>query len=355
MCRRKIMTLILCMLAVLLTACQPQRKETVEMETVLEDTTVAEKSQGENKETESQESEESMETSTSEELTETTEVAENKDEEQEKLPEFQLTKFEQEKKMYAKSPVNVRIGPSTKYEILSHLAAGQEVVVTGQADTKWFEIQLGEKVGYTSHRYLSEEKIVEQTAAPAKEQPQQNNKQPATTEAAQANTPAPVATEKAAGVIMVGDSRCVQMQAAVGGGGCSWICENSKEYTWFVEKGIPKFDAYVGKGTKVVINMGVNDPEHYKDYVATVNAKAAEWAGRGATTYFVSVNPVWENPYVTQEQVDTFNANVPGMLSGVHWIDTASWLNNNGYKLVDGLHYDDATYVNIFNLIMGSL
>ena len=145
------------------------------------------------------------------------------------------------------------------------------------------------------------------------------------------------------------------MQEAVGGGGCSWICENSKEYTWFVEKAIPRFDEYVGNGTKVVINMGVNDPEHYRSYAEVVNAKAAEWAARGAKTYFVSVNPVWENPYTTQEQVDTFNANVPGMLSGVTWIDTSSWLTTNGYRLLDGLHYDEPTYVNIFNLIMGSL
>lgn len=173
---------------------------------------------------------------------------------------------------------------------------------------------------------------------------------PAETQAA-----APTATVAPAGVIMVGDSRCVQMQAAVGGGGCSWICENSKEYTWFSEVAIPKFDQYVGKGTKVVINMGVNDPEHYNQYVELVNAKAAEWAQRGAKTYFVSVNPVWENPYTDQADVDTFNANVPGMLAGVTWIDTSSWLNTNGYRLVDGLHYDDPTYVNIFNLIMGSL
>ena len=122
-----------------------------------------------------------------------------------------------------------------------------------------------------------------------------------------------------------------------------------------MERAIPRFDQYVGNGTKVVINLGVNDPEHYKQYVETINAKAAEWAGRGARTYLVSVNPVWENPYTTQEQVDTFNANVPGMLSGVTWIDTSSWLNANGYRLLDGLHYDAPTYVNIFNLIMGSL
>ena len=262
-----------------------------------------------------------------------------------KAEEFQVTDFDPVKKMFAVNAVNVRKGPGTGYEAFSFLRAGQEVQVTGRADTGWFRIQLGEETGYVSHHYLSgtaAEPVEKPETEPEKQAPGQPEK-------------APVAVQAPAGVIMVGDSRCVQMQEAVGGGGCSWICENSKEYTWFTEKAIPRFDEYVGKGTKVVINMGVNDPEHYSQYVETVNAKAAEWAQRGASTYFVSVNPVWENPYTTQEQVDTFNANVPGMLSGVKWIDTSGWLVQNGYKLKDGLHYDDDTYVNIFNLIMGSI
>ena len=52
--------------------------------------------------------------------------------------------------------------------------------------------------------------------------------------------------------------------------------------------------------------MGVNDPGNYNQYAALTNQRAAQWAARGATTYFVSVNPVWENPYVTQEQVELF-------------------------------------------------
>ena len=257
---------------------------------------------------------------------------------------FTVTRFEEAKTLYATIALNFRRGPSTDYERAGSLSMAEEVTVLGQADTGWYFFMKNGEAVYASDKYFSETKPELPPPAPA----QPTQQAPAQQGPAQA-VAAP------AGVIMVGDSRCVQMQEAVGGGGCSWICENSKEYTWFVERAIPRFDQYVGKGTKVVINMGVNDPEHYKDYVATVNAKAAEWAARGARTYFVSVNPVWENPYTAQADVDTFNANVPGMLSGVTWIDTSSWLNANGYRLVDGLHYDAPTYVNIFNLIMGSL
>lgn len=254
-----------------------------------------------------------------------------------------ITIFEAPKTMYATLALNVRRGPSTDYEVVSHLKKAQAVEVTGQAETGWYQFMVDGEAAYASNQYLSETEVVVET--------------PATQNVAAAPqvTAGAAAVTAPAGVIMVGDSRCVQMQAAVGGGGCSWVCENSKEYTWFSETAIPKFDQYVGKGTKVVINMGVNDPEHYRQYVELVNVKAAEWAQRGAKTYFVSVNPVWTNPYTEQADVDTFNANVPGMLSGVTWIDTSSWLNTNGYRLVDGLHYDDPTYVNIFNLIMGSL
>jgi len=247
-----------------------------------------------------------------------------------------VNRLAEPKTLYATIALNIRRGPSTDYEKAGSLSVADSIMALGQADTGWyFFMRNGEPV-YVSDKYLSETKPEIPQPAPAQQQPGQSAVAPA-------------------GVIMVGDSRCVQMQEAVGGGGCSWVCENSKEYTWFVEKAIPTIDPSVGKGTKVVINMGVNDPEHYRSYAEMVNAKAAEWTARGAKVYFVSVNPVWENPYTSQEEVDTFNANVPGMLSGVTWIDTSSWLTANGYRLVDGLHYDAPTYVNIFNLIMGSL
>lgn len=274
--------------------------------------------------------------------------AASEEEQEEILTEVteQVNMFEEPKIMYATTAVNVRRGPGTDYEIIGHLAKAQSIEATGQAETKWYQVTLDGKAAYVSNKYLSETAPVPQ-AAP--ENQTADNGASSDTQAKPEQAQAP------AGVIMVGDSRCVQMQAAVGGGGCTWICENSKEYTWFVEKAIPQIDGCVGKGSKVVINLGVNDPEHYKQYAETINSKAAEWAQKGASTYLVSVNPVWENPYTTQEQVDMFNANVPGMLSGVTWIDTSTWLITNGYRVLDGLHYDDPTYVNIFNLIMGSI
>ncbi len=356
------LTLSACQNATKVTEEVMQTNEAVETEENAEENVAeTETAEAESKEAESEETE-SEETVAEVEAEVKVEEATLQPTEEPKEVTEKVTVFEQVKVMYAVSPVNVRRGPSTDYEVVSYLSTAQQVEVTGQAETGWYQTLINEEPAYVSDKYISETKIEVPTPVPQTPQPvvQQEPAAPTPAPVEQpAATPTPQPTQQIvvapAGVIMVGDSRCVQMKEAVGGGGCMWICENSKEYTWFVEKAIPNFDKHVGQGTKVVINMGVNDPEHYRQYVETINAKAAEWAQRGATTYLVSVNPVWENPYTTKEQVDTFNANVPGMLSGVIWIDSHTWLVENGYRIVDGLHYDAPTSVNIFNFIMSHL
>lgn len=161
--------------------------------------------------------------------------------------------------------------------------------------------------------------------------------------------------KSATGVIFVGDSRFVQMHETLGETGAKYIAQNAQGYKWFSETAIPKIDACVGKGIKIVINLGVNDPGNADKYVALVNAKAAEWIKKGAKVYYATVNPVWENPYTTEEQVKMINSKLISGLKGVKIIDTHNFLMNNGYKLKDGLHYDGPTYLTIYNYIMGNL
>lgn len=254
-------------------------------------------------------------------------------EEEEAPPVFTgpVNTFGEAKTMYPTTGLNVRTGPGTEYEAVGRLTFNEPVVFLGTTNNGWYQLEFGDLFCYVSGNYLSETKQepVQQAAASP--------------------------SHASGGVIIIGDSRCVQMQAATGGGGCAWICQNSMGYKWMSETAIPQADPSVGKGTKVVICLGVNDPGNVRNYAELVNAKAAEWGARGAKVYYVSVNPVWENPHVTQEQVDVFNSTMPGLLQGVTWIDTQSWMIQNGYRIVDGLHYDDPTSVNVFNLIMGSI
>lgn len=250
--------------------------------------------------------------------------------------EYMVTAFEEGKAMYASGAVNVRKGPSTDYERIGGLAKGQEVTATGQADTGWYEIAYGEGKAYVSNKYLLEGKPAEPAPQPEAQ--------------------AVAEVKNVSGVILVGDSRFVQMQANVGENSCTWIAESGKGYTWFTENAIARIDGCVGKGSKILINLGVNDPGNLNNYLEIVNAKAAEWTGKGAKVYYASVNPVWENPYVTEEQVEYFNSQMQNGLSGdITWIDSHSYLNTIGYKLVDGLHFNAETYQNLYAYYMSCL
>lgn len=160
---------------------------------------------------------------------------------------------------------------------------------------------------------------------------------------------------QAAGVIFVGDSRTVEMHNVVSETGVTFIAENSRGYKWFTENAIPRVDNIVGKGSHVVINLGVNDLGNADKYIATVNNKALEWRAKGAKVYFCTVNPVWENPYSTEEGVKIFNNKLAAGLIGVNLIDTHTFLETNGYVLRDGLHYNAPTTLALYTYIMSRL
>lgn len=304
-------------------------------------------------ETDAMEQADAEETDTVESDADETETDETESEEDIKLPEYKVTALEKPTVMYASNPVNVRQGPSTDFEIVGFLNSGRDVTVTGQADTGWYEILYNEDKAFVSNKYLQNEKpseeptlqAAQETAPGADNQPQETTAITPVTE-----------VKNVAGVILVGDSRFVQMQESVGANSCTWIAESAKGYTWFSENAVGRIDNCVGKGSKILINLGVNDTKNIQNYLALVNAKAEEWTSKGATVYYASVNPVWENPYVTEEQVQSFNSQLQGGLSGnIHWIDSHSYLNSIGYKLVDGLHYSSETYQNLYAYYMSCM
>lgn len=297
--------------------------------------------------------------------------------------------------MYVINTVNIRKGPSTAFEKVGTLNRGQAVIVLGQADTNWYEIAYGENNelrGFVSNKYLQENNIKNDTPTDAAftallqsfqaqgitltdeqlnaliaawESMQEASNTPVPQTPAQPTTPAAPAVPEitpipdvrnTAGIILVGDSRFVQMQEAVGPNYCTWVAEGGKGYTWFEEKAIPRIDGCVGNGTRIIINLGVNDTRNLQKYITLVNAKAAEWTALGATVYYASVNPVWENPYVTKEQVVYFNTQLHNSLAPyVHWIDSHSYLTSVGYKLVDGLHYSKETSQVIYAYLLSNI
>ena len=276
--------------------------------------------------------------------------------EEQSLPEYTVTEYDESQVMYATSSVNVRKGPSTDFERVGGLTYGQEITVTGQADTDWYEIMYGEEKAYVSNKYLQNDKPADEFQAAAEVDPQAEPDAQSQTQQATPEIQPVTEVKNVAGVIFVGDSRFVQMQASVDANSCTWIAESAKGYTWFEEKAIPRIDGCVGSGSKILINLGVNDTRNVQKYITLVNAKAAEWTALGATVYYASVNPVWENPYVTEEQVEYFNTQMlSGLSADVHWIDSHSYLTSVGYRLVDGLHYSTETYQTLYAYFMSCM
>ena len=300
--------------------------------------------------------------------------AEDNDTEEENGPQIDrqdIQPYDTPATLYAQQKVNIRKGPSTDFDVLGMLNLNDAVSVVGESKSSpWKEIQYQDGTAFVHGGYLLAEPVdlealrAQQEAARAAEAAkaaedaakQQEAAQAAQTQTTPQPNPAPQPEVPApAGILFIGDSRTCQMQSATGGANCSWICEYGTSYDWFEQTAVPKADQLIGQGTKVVICMGVNDPNHLNSYASLVNRKAGDWNARGATVYYVSLNPVAQ-PYEDKTpQIDSFNASMPGMLSGVRWIDTASTIKQGGYLLVDGIHYDAMGNVNIFNLICGNL
>lgn len=162
--------------------------------------------------------------------------------------------------------------------------------------------------------------------------------------------------QKGPEIIFVGDSRFVQMQNAVGDTSYVWIAKSSQGYKWFFQEAVPQIDAAVGRGTRVLLNLGVNDVSNASSYARLVNQKAKEWTALGATVYYASVNPVEDGKYVTAQQVSRFNEKLKkGLDPCVHWIDSYTWLQKTGYSLTDGLHFTNKTYKKLYRFYLDTL
>lgn len=89
----------------------------------------------------------------SEETSETEEVSEEKEKSEE--PEFTVEEYNAV--LFVKKAVNVRKGPSTDYEKIGGLNKGEQIQITGIADTGWYQIQYNGETAYVASSYLMDE------------------------------------------------------------------------------------------------------------------------------------------------------------------------------------------------------
>lgn len=217
---------------------------------------------------------------------------------------------------------------------IGSVSAGQNAVVWGQTDTGWDFVQCGTALGY----------VPDEAVDFAGEQ-QQIETQPV----------------QAAGIVFIGDSRMVTLKESVekelGSCAAAVIAKNGSRYEWFHDTAIPQADKIIGSGSKVVINMGVNDLNDADKYAQDMNYWGTVWTARGAQIYYASVNPVWDNPHgMTPERVKLFNDRLKSQLiPQITWLDSHSYLMSTGVHAYDGIHYKDDTNLVLYQYYLAMI
>lgn len=184
------------------------------------------------------------------------------------------------------------------------------------------------------------------------------------------------------GVIMVGDSRTVRMRQALAAQNCGanmngvrFVSASGQGLKWFKDEGyrhlinqIKHIRVSSSKPVAVVFNLGVNDLYRISDYVAYMNELAPELEKMNCKLYYMSVNPI--NGVMIEKtgrlslrkeaDVREFNDRIKTGLDEYTYIDTYSWLMQNGFGTSngvngkdssedDGLHYTVKTYKRIYD------
>ncbi len=327
------------------------------------------------------------------------------------MPGYVLEQWNRVRPMsvYRSAPVFAQ--PNQKAALLGNVKKGQKVNAWGQTDTGWYFIEYAGKLGFV--RY--ENAAFAETPAPADGQTALQAQQTAAlqaqqaaalqaqqqTAALQAQQQAALQAQQAAAlqaqqaaalqaqqaaalqaqqqtaalqaqqqaalqaqpaiaapVVFIGDSRMVTLKESVESafGVCpvAVVAMSGGRQEWFHDSGIPQADKIIGKGSRVVINMGVNDLNAVNRYASDVNAWGAVWTARGANVYYASVNPVYANEHgITEEAVERFNASLSvQLIPQIIWLDSNTWLQQHGVHSSDGIHYKDDTNLNLYNYLL---
>lgn len=171
------------------------------------------------------------------------------------------------------------------------------------------------------------------------------------------DTKEPTEEVKDAGInryIFVGDSRYVGMRKFAQSDDI-FIAENAQGYD-FLMSNLETIRQYADNNSVLIIGLGVNDyGVNYKNYIRIMNELADTIE---CPVYYMLINPVEEEkeiPYgytVYNEMIDKYNMLMrAGFSDKVKIIDSNSYLKENGFSTVDGLHYDDNTYNKIYNYL----
>ena len=152
--------------------------------------------------------------------------------------------------------------------------------------------------------------------------------------------------------IMIGDSRTDMMKDVVENDNITWICEIGMGYKWFRDTALKTLQEQMKGNEDIFVWLGVNDVYNISNYISLLNEEIPKWKAQGADVYIVAVGQVTKDPYVTNEEIEDFNARMKKEVAGAKYADLYSYLKKQGYKTTDGTHYDNETTWKIYRYLM---
>ena len=161
-------------------------------------------------------------------------------------------------------------------------------------------------------------------------------------------------------LILIGDSRFEGMQSVVGGK-ANWLYKTGEGLNWLNGKVTAQLRKMDLRRKVIVFNLGVNDLVRARAYVNYLNKLGSSLRGKGATLYFMTVNPVDEklekkHGYkVSNKDIIEFNRIVAQNLIGFGIIDTYDYLVDHAFFTADGLHYKAETYKMIYKVLSDAI
>ena len=181
-------------------------------------------------------------------------------------------------------------------------------------------------------------------------------------------------TDHAAGYCLVGDSRTVAIYWALTGSmsdntvakiandSVVFAASVGEGYSYLKDTVLPLIDPYVGEGTKVAVLTGVNDIGQIStdSYISLLEDTASAYASRGASLYYVYVNPVSDDlapsgTTLTNDKVNEWNREMrQGLSEDVPCIDINAKITGH-IEWADFLHYENSTNLTIYEELMEEL
>ena len=181
----------------------------------------------------------------------------------------------------------------------------------------------------------------------------------------------PAGTVKEHRIIFVGDSRTLGMRDALRRSSRRdddvFVGRVGEGVHWFIEEGMDEMSDAIEENPDlpVVLNLGVNDPLEIDDYIVTYWDCIREHPD--TDFYIMSVNPIdeeflLESETAVEEVLDTINnLNIAKLNIALkeefasRYPDCATWLKENGFDTVDGLHFSTSTYLKVHDFAVNEL